>query len=43
MKLAYHIIDGNRFALPEEVHEAIADGGLDSKTKLIQFGTQFSF
>lgn len=43
VKLAYHIIDGNRFALPEELHEAIEDGGLDSKTKLIQFGTQFSF
>lgn len=43
LKAAYHIVDGNRFALPEELHEAIEHGELGNKTHLFQFGTHFSF
>lgn len=43
LKLEYHRVDGNRFAVPEDIAAAVAGGGLKTKTKLIQFGAQFSF
>ena len=43
IKLAYHLVDGNRFALPADLLEAIAEGSLNTKTNLIQVGTNFSF
>jgi predicted porin len=40
VKLSYHWVTGNRFALPDELK---GDDVLDNKTNLIQFGAQFSF
>ncbi len=44
-KLAYHHVDGNRFAGPEADQYAslVAAGQLKRKTDLVQFGAQFSF
>ena len=45
-KLAYHIVDGNRFANPETVEgflEALQRGSFEEQTSLISFGAQFSF
>jgi hypothetical protein len=44
-KLAYHRVDGNRFAVPElEDLAALASSGqLRTKTNLVQFGVQFGF
>lgn len=43
LKLSYHTVDGNRFAMPENLYEAIEESVLDTKTNLVQFGVQFSF
>ncbi len=45
-KLSYHIVEGNRFALPMDVADYLAayqKGSFDETTHLIVFGTQFSF
>jgi hypothetical protein len=44
-KLAYHHVNGNRFAAPEleELAELVSSGGLRTKTNLVEFGVQFSF
>ncbi len=43
LKASYHVVEGNRFALPENLHEALEAGDFDKKTNLILFGGQFSF
>jgi hypothetical protein len=43
LRVAYHFVDGNRFALPEDFHEAIATGTLNNETNFFMFGGQFSF
>lgn len=46
LKLSVHDVEGNAFALPgeaQELRDALAAGGLDSATRLIAFGAQFSF
>ncbi|MBU0519531.1 hypothetical protein KKA00_05040 [bacterium] len=43
LKLAYHRVDGNRFALPEDYSNTIDNDELNTKTNLISFGAQFSF
>lgn len=43
LKVSYHIIDGNIFAEPESLLEAVAQGGLEHKTNVLIVGTQFSF
>lgn len=39
-KASYHLVDGNRFALPERSRD---DGSVDKRTSLIVAGTQFAF
>ena len=43
LKTAYHYTSGNRFALPDEFHEAIAEGSLNEVTNYFMLGGQFSF
>lgn len=43
LKLSYHTVDGNRFALPENLVETIEKHELNTKTRLIFIGSQFSF
>lgn len=43
LKLSYHKVDGNRFAGPLNLEEALMRGALDEETKLLLLGTQFSF
>ncbi|NJL29672.1 MAG: hypothetical protein HC897_18160 [Thermoanaerobaculia bacterium] len=43
VKLAWHRVQGNRFALPENAVEAILGDALDDETQLVQLGGQFSF
>jgi len=43
LKLSYHDVDGNRFARPESLDEALLDGALKERTKLFLFGAQFAF
>lgn len=43
IKLNLHFVDGNRYALPEDLATAIAEGTLDKKTHLLLLGAQFSF
>lgn len=44
-KLSYHDVRGSHFArpAPEELARAIADGTLKERTRMVAFGTQFSF
>ncbi|GAK58837.1 hypothetical protein U27_05812 [Candidatus Vecturithrix granuli] len=45
-KFSYHIVEGNRFAIPNDVADYLAayqKGSFDETTHLIVFGTQFSF
>ena len=45
-KLAYHRVDGNRFAAPEALEDLpalVSSGGLRTKTNLVEFGVQFGF
>lgn len=45
-KLSYHMVDGNRLAIPEKIEdylESIQTGSFEEKTNLILVGTQFSF
>jgi hypothetical protein len=45
-KLAYHRVDGNRFAAPEDLESLpalVSSGQLRNRTNLVQFGAQFSF
>jgi len=39
VKFAYHIVDGNRFAFPDDIEEH----GLEERTNLFTFGASFSF
>lgn len=39
-KVSYHLVDGNRFALPERSR---VDGSVEKRTSLIVAGTQFAF
>ncbi|HXN55705.1 MAG TPA: hypothetical protein VN874_05510, partial [Myxococcales bacterium] len=43
LKLSGHLIDGNRFAHPVAVDDAILAGTLERRTVAVIFGTQFSF
>ncbi len=43
LKLSYHIVSGNHFALPEDVADAVATGDLNTTTRGILAGGQFSF
>jgi hypothetical protein len=46
LKLSFHEVRGNRFARPEDpeaVQQAIEEGSLSHKTRLIAIGAQFSF
>lgn len=43
LKLSGHLIDGNRFAHPVAVDDAILAGTLARRTFAVIFGTQFSF
>jgi hypothetical protein len=43
LKLSGHLIDGNRFAHPVAVDDAILAGTLERRTLAVIFGTQFSF
>ncbi|MCG8604829.1 OprO/OprP family phosphate-selective porin, partial [bacterium] len=40
IRLAYHNVDGNRFAIPSSLDEPAA---VDQQTNMISFGAQFSF
>ncbi|GAK58839.1 hypothetical protein U27_05814 [Candidatus Vecturithrix granuli] len=45
-KLSYHIVDGNRFAFPENGEKYLLhtlDGNFEETTHLLLIGTQFSF
>ena len=42
IKLSYHKVDGNIFAVPETVTEIVQDG-FEEETHLFVLGTQFSF
>ncbi len=42
-KLEVHTVEGNRFASPDDLILAFAEGNLDNKTTAIQFGVDFSF
>jgi phosphate-selective porin O/P len=44
-KLAYHHVDGNRFAAPDlgDLADLVASGRLQTRTNLVAFGFQFSF
>jgi hypothetical protein len=44
-KLAYHHVDGNRFAAPDsgDLAALVSSGRLRTKTNLVEFGVQFSF
>ncbi|GAK58843.1 hypothetical protein U27_05818 [Candidatus Vecturithrix granuli] len=45
-KLSYHIVEGNRFAFPDDIQtylQRIQTGGFDETTHLVLIGTQFSF
>lgn len=43
LRLELHQVEGNRFAQPDNLDDAIAAGTLERDTRLIQFGAQFSF
>lgn len=46
LKFSYHIIEGNRFATPEEIEDFLAgylQGKFEETTHLFSFGAQFSF
>ncbi len=43
VKLSVHGIDGNRFAYPPALDDALLAGGLDRRTVALILGTQFSF
>lgn len=44
LKLEYHQVEGNRFALPgEELEEVIEEGELESETSVLLLGVNFSF
>jgi len=45
-KLSYHIVEGNRFAFPDDVQtylERVQAGSFDETTHLVLIGAQFSF
>jgi hypothetical protein len=43
VKLSASRVDGNRFAAPEDLVDAIADGGIQRVTRLVSLGVQFAF
>ena len=43
LKFGYHKIEGNLFAHPADIFQAIIEDRLDDSTDLITFGAQFSF
>ena len=46
LKLSLHMVDGNRYAFPDdpdEIFNAIVTNSLDKETELLVFGAQFSF
>jgi hypothetical protein len=43
LKWSVHVIDGNRFANPLQLDDAILSGGVNPSTVAVIFGTQFSF
>ncbi len=44
LKLEYHQVEGNRFALPgEDLEEVIEEGELEPETRVLLFGVNFSF
>ena len=42
IKLSYHYVEGNYYALPETLND-VFENGFDEETHLIVLGTQFSF
>lgn len=42
VRLGFHSVDGNRFALPEDLDDLL-EGQADDRTTLVQVGMQFSF
>src|SRR5262249_41388423 len=42
-KVSYHIVDGNRFAVPTLLDDALIDNTLKKRTHLVEFGLQFAF
>ena len=43
LKFSYHMVNGNLYAKPKNIIEAMMGGGLEEKTTLLLVGTQFSF
>lgn len=43
VKLSASRVDGNRFAAPEDLVDAIRDGGIQRVTRLVSLGVQFAF
>lgn len=43
LRAEVHDIEGNRFALPDDLAEAVMRGDLDRETRLVQFGVQFRY
>jgi len=43
LRLELHRVGGNRFALPDDLVQALARGDLEPTTDLVQVGVQFSF
>jgi hypothetical protein len=43
LKFSYHLVEGNLFAKPQNIIQAMMSGGLEEKTNLLSVGTQFSF
>jgi hypothetical protein len=42
-KLSASWVDGNRFARPDDLGAAIADGGLGTRTSIVSVGVQFAY
>ena len=42
LRASCHLVEGNKYAMAESIDDIIANG-LDEETRLIVFGTQFSF
>lgn len=43
IRLEVHEVEGNRFAVPPDLGDVLQSGSLDSQTRLVQAGVQFSF
>lgn len=43
LRAEVHEVEGNRFALPDDLSEVLMQGDLDGETRLFQFGVQFRY